>query len=140
MFHPRSLLVTSMSGQTYIETLPSLAETIVLDIIENHQPISGYQIRKVFTETTNKRLSFGTLVPMLHRFEKSGLVIRTNENDESGATSYNWFLTPFGSRQLDSRLSLLAKMLRKSASRREALHFSWEQEEEKTILPQNFDW
>jgi DNA-binding PadR family transcriptional regulator len=97
-----------------IETLPSLAEIVVLHVIDNYQPVSGYQIRKKFTEITNKRLSFGTLVPMLHRFEKSGLAIRTREGNEETAVSYNWFLTPYGSRELTSRLELLGKMLGKN--------------------------
>jgi DNA-binding PadR family transcriptional regulator len=109
-----------------LETLPSLSETIVLHIIEGYQPVSGYQIRKKFTEITNKRISFGTLVPMLHRFEKTGMVIRTRENAEEATTTYNWFLTPYGSSQLASRLTLLVKMLRASANRHNAVPFSWE--------------
>lgn len=124
-----------MSGQTTVtlETLPSLGETIVLHIIEMHQPVSGYQIRRLFTEMTNKRLSFGTLVPMLHRFERAGLAVRAQQN--SGETAYSWFLTPLGSRQLDDRLSLLEKMFRVSSNRREPpssdASFTWEYGTEK---------
>jgi DNA-binding PadR family transcriptional regulator len=116
-----------------LETLPSLAETIVLYIIDGYQPVSGYQIRKRFTETTNKRLSFGTLVPMLHRFEKSGLVTRENNDD----ASFNWFLTPNGSTQLASRLDLLAKMLR--ASKRDA-GARWEIQQERVAAVSKFSW
>lgn len=107
-----------------------MAETIVLDIIESNQPVSGYQIRKIFTETTDKRLSFGTLVPMLHRFERDGLVIRTRAGNDESANSYSWFLTPMGKRQLDSRLSLLVKMLKASTIRRVSGLTTFEKEAE----------
>jgi DNA-binding PadR family transcriptional regulator len=116
-----------------VETVPSLAETIVLDIIDSHQPISGYQIRKIFAEITSKNLSFGTLVPMLHRFEKTGLVVRARQNGRE--VVYLWSLTPFGLRQLDTRLSLLARMLRASSTRRES-SFSWQVTVEKPLVPE----
>jgi DNA-binding PadR family transcriptional regulator len=119
-----TLLVISLSSKAprsasteCLETLPSLAETIVLHIIDGHQPVSGYQVRKKFTEITNKRLSFGTLVPMLHRFEKAGLVVRNRISDDEAAIIYNWYLTPYGSQQLQSRLALLVRMLRNSTWR-----------------------
>jgi len=63
---------------------------------------------------------------MLHRFEKSGIVIRKREIKESTASTYNWYLTPYGSQQLTSRLALLVKMLRSSSNRQSSLvPFSW---------------
>jgi len=53
---------------------------------------------------------------MLHRFEKAGLVVRSRSSDDEVAISYNWYLTPYGSQQLKSRLALLARMLKVSAS------------------------
>jgi len=50
--------VETPSTETYLETLPSIGESIVLHIINVSQPITGYQIRKRFTQTTNKKLSF----------------------------------------------------------------------------------
>jgi DNA-binding PadR family transcriptional regulator len=137
-----ALVISHLPPETSqrLETLPSLAETIVLDVIDSYQPVSGYQIRKRFMETTKKRLSFGTLVPMLHRFEKSGMVMRTRESGDD--TSYNWFLTPYGSTQLESRLALLSKMLRASAGRKEALSTRWEVERETPRLASlsEFSW
>jgi DNA-binding PadR family transcriptional regulator len=125
-----------LSAETRLEPLPSLGETIVMFVIEGNQPVTGYQIRKKFIEITNKGLSFGTLVPMLHRFEKSGFVTRKRENqgELAGGTSH-WSLTPGGSAQLQARLTLLVKMLR--ASRTKNGTFSWEQlEEQVTVEPQ----
>jgi DNA-binding PadR family transcriptional regulator len=122
-----------LSAETSLEPLPSLAETIVLYVIESNQPVTGYQIRKKFIEITNKGLSFGTLVPMLHRFEKSGLVIRESEDQaELAGGARHWFLTPRGTSQLQSRLALLLKMLR--ASRNNSYTFSSEQLEERVIV------
>jgi DNA-binding PadR family transcriptional regulator len=125
-----------LSAETRLEPLPSLAETIVMYVIESNQPVTGYQIRKKFLEVTNRGLSFGTLVPMLHRFEKSGFAIREmkNEGDLVGGPRH-WSLTPNGSTQLQSRLALLVKMLRVSRSKNGA--FSWEQlDEPVTVKPQ----
>ena len=125
-----------LSAETRLEALPSLAETIVMYVIESNQPVTGYQIRKKFIEITNKGLSFGTLVPMLHRFKKSGFAIREMENEGNlvGGPRH-WSLTPNGSAQLQSRLALLVKMLRASRSKNGT--FSWEQlEEEVTVKPQ----
>jgi DNA-binding PadR family transcriptional regulator len=125
-----------LSAETRLEPLPSLAETIVMYVIESNQPVTGYQIMKKFIEITNKGLSFGTLVPMLHRFEKSGFVIRNRENQgEMVGGARHWSLTPTGSAQLQSRLALLVKMLR--ASRNKSGNFSWEQlEEPVAVKPQ----
>jgi DNA-binding PadR family transcriptional regulator len=106
-----------LSERTTTESLSSLSEIVVLYLIRDNQPVSGYQIRKRFMETTNKKLSFGTLVPMLQRFERFGLAFRTIEKNEE-AISYCWHLTPFGIRQLESRLALLVKILRLSVVRR----------------------
>jgi DNA-binding PadR family transcriptional regulator len=99
-----------MKTQTQLETLPSLGETVVLYLIRNNEFVSGYQIRKLFMETTKKGLSFGTLVPMLHRFEKLEYVVR--HRDEENPPSYLWCLTPLGIQELESRLMLLSKVLR----------------------------
>jgi DNA-binding PadR family transcriptional regulator len=101
--------------------------------------VSGYKIRKTFTEITSKRLSFGTLVPMLHRFEKSGLVIRTRANED--APSYSWFLTPEGLEQLQSRLSLLVTMLRASTKDHSSLEQEIDGIKNQLIAPtQKFHW
>jgi len=93
-----------------LETLPNLGETIVLHIINANQPITAYQIRKQFNQTTNKRLSFGTLVPMLQQFEKSQFVVRLPKRlDEP--ISYNWFLTNGGIEELEFRLASHVKIL-----------------------------
>jgi len=99
-----------LKQETQLEALPSFGETIVLYIIMTNQPVTGYQIRKLFIETTKRGLSFGTLVPMLQRFEKAQLAVR--ERNEEGASSYNWHLTPLGMGELEWRLSLLSKLLR----------------------------
>jgi DNA-binding PadR family transcriptional regulator len=99
-----------MNTQPQLETLPSLGETVVLYIIRTNEYVSGYQIRKLFMETTKKGLSFGTLVPMLHRFEKSEFVVK--QRDESNPPSYLWHLTPRGYEELESRLALLSNVLR----------------------------
>ncbi len=65
---------------------------------------------------------------MLHRLEESGLVVRRRENEEEATPTYNWFLTPYGSRELQSRLTLLVKMLRASAGRHGSETFYWEKE------------
>ncbi len=98
-----------MKIQTQLETLPSLGETVVLFIIRSNEFVSGYQIRKLFMETTKRGLSFGTLVPMLHRFEKSEFVVR--QRDENNPPSYLWRLTALGAQELESRLLLLSKVL-----------------------------
>jgi DNA-binding PadR family transcriptional regulator len=98
-----------MKLQQQLETLPSLCETIVLFIIRTNEFVSGYQIRKLFMETTKKGISFGTLVPMLHRFERAEFVIK--ERDEENPPSYLWHLTPLGLEELDSRLALLSRVL-----------------------------
>ena len=98
-----------MKTETQLETLPSLGETVVLFIIRTNEFVSGYQIRKLFMETTKRGLSFGTLVPMLHRFEKSEFVIK--QRDENNPPSYLWHLTPLGMQELESRLALLSRVL-----------------------------
>jgi DNA-binding PadR family transcriptional regulator len=108
--------VQVLAIQTRLETLPSLGETIVLQIINSNQPVTGYQIRKQFIQTTKRGLSFGTLVPMLQRFEKSQLVIRVRESEDEGL-SYNWFITPGGIRELETRLDLMVRMLKASKGR-----------------------
>ncbi len=87
-------------------------------VIDSNQPVTGYQIRKKFIEITNKGLSFGTLVPMLHRFEKSGLVICDSENQgELVSGARHWSLTPTGVSQFQVRLALLVKIFRLSRSK-----------------------
>jgi DNA-binding PadR family transcriptional regulator len=100
-----------LSAETRLQAIPSLGETIVLQIINANQPVTGYQIRKKFIQTTNNGLSFGTLVPMLHRFEKYQLVVRVRER-QNQPSSYNWLLTPVGIAELQSRLALMARMLK----------------------------
>jgi DNA-binding PadR family transcriptional regulator len=101
----RDLLAEGRPG-----TLPSLAETIVLDIINSNQPITAYQIRKQFIQTTRRKFSYGTLFPMLHQFEKSKFAQRVPKNlDEP--ISYNWFLTNGGIGELEFRLASHLKML-----------------------------
>jgi DNA-binding PadR family transcriptional regulator len=99
-----------MKLQEQLETLPSLGETVVLFIIRTNEFVSGYQIRKLFVETTKKGLSFGTLVPMLHRFEKAEFVVK--KRDEENPPSYLWRLTPRGVEELNTRLALLSRVLR----------------------------
>jgi DNA-binding PadR family transcriptional regulator len=94
-----------MKSETQLETLPSLGETIVLFIIKTNESVSGYRIRKHFMETAKRGLSFGTLVPMLHRFEKAQFVVR--KKDYENTPSYNWHLTPLGMKKLESRLALI---------------------------------
>ncbi len=48
---------------------------------------------------------------MLHRFERYQLVVRVRERQDE-PTSYNWFLTPAGIEELQSRLALIARMLK----------------------------
>ncbi|SRR5579872_1697140 len=98
-----------MKTEIQLETLPSLGETVVLFIIRTNEFVSGYQIRKLFMQTTKRGLSFGTLVPMLHRFEKSEFVIK--QRDENNPPSYLWHLTPRGMQELESRLALLSRVL-----------------------------
>jgi DNA-binding PadR family transcriptional regulator len=109
---------SSSSAESRLETLPSLGETIVLHIINVSQPVTGYQIRKQFIQTTNRRLSFGTLVPMLQRLEESQFVLRVPKRPAE-PVSYNWFLTPDGIEELESRLALMAKMLDLSRRRQD---------------------
>ena len=106
----------SSSADSRLETLPSLGETIVLHIINVSQPITGYQIRKQFIRTTYTRLSFGTLVPMLHRLEESKFAIRVPKRPTE-STSYKWSLTRDGLKELESRLALMAKILELSRRR-----------------------
>lgn len=101
---------------TVTETLPHLSEILVLYIIRTNEPVSGYQIRKRFIEIANTSLSFGTLVPMLHRFERFGLAYRAAETTDGEPVSYYWHITPFGVRRLDSHLALLAKLLNPTPS------------------------
>ena len=92
--------------------LPTFRETIVLYIIKENYAVTGYRIRKMYVQATGKEMSFGTLVPMLHRFEKEGLAIKERESEDA-PLAYNWHLTPLGLEKLDELLNILDKMLRK---------------------------
>jgi DNA-binding PadR family transcriptional regulator len=93
-----------------LEMIPNFGETIVLHIINSSQPVTGYRIRKQFMLTTKSRFSFGTLIPMLQRLEKSQFVIRVPKGPAE-PISY-WFLTPDGIEELESRLASMALMLK----------------------------
>ena len=92
--------------------LPTFRETIVFYIIKENYAVTGYRIRKMYVQATGKEMSFGTLVPMLHRFEKEGLAIKERESEDA-PLAYNWHLTPLGLEKLDELLNILDKMLRK---------------------------
>ncbi len=94
--------------------LPTFRETIVLYIIRENYAITGYRIRKTYIQSTGKEMSFGTLVPMLHRFEKEGLAVKERESDDA-PLAYNWHLTPLGIEKLEELLTILDKMLKRQA-------------------------
>jgi DNA-binding PadR family transcriptional regulator len=92
-------------------------------VIDTNQPLTGYQIRKKFIEITKKGLSFGTLVPMLHRFEKSGYIFCILDDRDGEAGPRYWSLTPSGVDQLQARLALLIRVLRASGNNKGS--FTW---------------
>ena len=55
---------------------------------------------------------------MLQKFEKYQLVIKVRARPDEH-TSYNWFLTPQGIKELETRLALLVKMLKASKGQRD---------------------
>ncbi len=90
--------------------LPSIRETVVLFIIQENYGISGYRIRRLFIQSTGKELSFGTLVPMLRKFEYLGLAEKEIQGD-----AQEWHLTAAGIAEVDQEIALLDRMLPKKA-------------------------
>ncbi|HXQ92896.1 MAG TPA: hypothetical protein VN739_07795 [Nitrososphaerales archaeon] len=100
--------------------LPTFREAIVLYVIKENYGVTGYRIRKIYIQVAGMELSFGTLVPLLQRFEKEGLVAK-DRPAVSGASheattldvseANNWHLTRLGIEKLDELLSRLDKML-----------------------------
>jgi len=51
--------------------------------------------------------------------------VRRRDIDKETTTAHNWYLTPYGSQQLQSRLELLISMLKASMSHRDPQSDSW---------------
>lgn len=80
-------------------------ETLIL-LALNNGPKHGYEIAKFLQESSNDvfTLSFGSLYPILHKLEKSGLVKANWDTESSGKNKKIYNLTSKGRKQRNADL------------------------------------
>lgn len=96
------------------EIIKGVAEIIVLQVLQEHGELYGYQLARSLAESSNNifEMQEGTLYPLLYRLEFKGLVESEVKHAPSGKERRYYSITKSGGRLLRDRTAELGVLVK----------------------------